>query len=178
MRGSDSCANPVLTDSYFSWGNLCGLGVTGFVPGLFQVLPFVFPLSQVRHSAPSPLCLSSCIWLWWLRGWGRTWILLKTRAACHCLWGTGTESIGDEMVWGDAGTRCWESALPALDAAKGEKISPLRSSASWVLLYLEVYPGDSPTSSETLRSLLLILQVSVMARNWRMLEVTEVFLCF
>ena len=81
-------------------------------------------------------------------------------------------------MWGDPGSHCWETALPALDTAKGEKISPLRSSASWLLLYLQVYPGDSPTGSETPESLLLILQVSVMDKNWRMLEVTEVFLLF
>lgn len=37
---------------------------------------------------------------------------------------------------------------------------------------------DSLTGSETPWSLLLILQVSVMAKYWGMLEVTEIFLLF
>lgn len=87
-------------------------------------------------------------------------------------------SPGDEMVWGDAGSPCWETVLPALDTAKGKKISPLRSSASRVILPLQMYPQDSPTGFEIPESLLLVLQVAVMARSWGVLEVTEDFLLF
>lgn len=87
----------------------------------------------------------------------------------------GTESIGDEVVWGHADSHSWETALPALDTARGKKISILRSSAPWVLLFLQMYPGDSPTGSEIPQSLLLILRVSVMARNGGMVKIRLFF---